>query len=787
MEKNILKKNVLSPILSIIIPFRNDHTISHLIPRLSKTCSIVKNKKLIEFIVVDSGSDNKSSQKIKEICDTNNIKYVFHPAREKIFSIGAARDYGVKHASGKVVTFIDIDFRFSSDFWSKLLSFIEIYGVLNDKKMFFVVPILYLTQLGTIEFEANPSDALFYSMFLKWLRGNQEDIQNLSPSSSIIVVNRLHYLSVGGHRKEFRGHGYEDFDLIHRLLVEDKRIPRANNYYKDTKAWDASTYNGFRSQFALLGRAAMMFSLYGLHLWHPRPKNADFYNPSAMQQNRDLWTLCFKEFDQNKEHPEPLISVDVEKENLLFFGTPRSNNSRCFREIFPILGTPHYVNETTYVREDRTVDYDALETTIKHLDIKRIVFPNPYGNETRQAIYKWCKKNKIPFLVFDRGALPFSWFFDPTGFNADSNSYNRSLWDKQISEKKEEQVLLYINYCLNHAQTLEKQGERIGGSALAEKLQVGRKKVLFVPLQRPSDSVIKYFSGDKNGFEKFVKMIDKAAEELTKYGWIVLVKKHPLETKCPHFEFAQYAPNNTNFIDLLELCSAVALINSGVGLYAMMADKPCYIFGKAFYQFDGINVAISGFNASDFTEQLLANYKVDKSSVIKFIHYLKNTFYSFGIPELQHKTEPDGSKRSLTRYIDFREIRVLDKNIIFSWHEKKELPTYAPLFERYKLYFYQEKEKNTKDNKKEPVSVTKTAPVVPPPQPASLITEKKQKTSFVKIEKTRRRAKMSKFIYNPRAFFSDSKHKALRPFKIFFPKKNAFPPHPPLKQDGNKI
>src|SRR5690606_39033416 len=99
--------------------------------------------------------------------------------------------------------------------------------------------------------------------------------------------------------------------------------------------------------------------------------------------------------------------------------------------------------------------------------------------------------------------------------------------------------------------------------------------------------------GPAQSFENFLGTIDEAAERLARLGWTVLCKKHPLETLNPPLQNATYVPEDTHFLDLLELCDAVALINSGVGIYAMMMGKPCYIFGRSFYSFDGINVTLA--------------------------------------------------------------------------------------------------------------------------------------------------------------------------------------------------
>lgn len=787
-SKSIVKESttIQNPKLSVIIPFRNDHEIKHLIPRLTITCREAANVTDIEFIVADSGSDARSATQIKSICAENGIKYVYYATEGQVFSIGEARDFGVTHASGEVVTFIDIDFRFPTDFWGRLLSFIRSFGLPDNKKSFFVVPLLYLTQDGTTDFENSTGDDRFSSILLKWLHGDTDTVQNMAPCSSIIVVNRLHYLSIGGHRKEFRGHGYEDFELVHRLLDEDRTIQRAENYYKDNKAWDASTYNGFRSQFALLGRPAMLFNLFGVHLWHPRPKAAGFYNSGAMKANRDAWMGYFQDYDKNKEHPDPLACQISGTEKNLFLGEPRTNNSRIFREIFPLLGSIHYASDASFIDDDGNVSSDFLQKTIAQLGITRIVFPNPYGNKNRLAIYRWCKENGYKILVFDRGALPFSWFFDPNGFNADSSSYARENWDIELSDDARRETRDRINYYLYHADALEHQGERIGAAALATKLKTGGKKVLFVPLQRPSDSVIKHFAGGEEGYKQFIETVDQAAKRLKRYGWVVLVKRHPLETESPKFEHAQYVHENTHFIDLLELSDAVALINSGVGLYAMMAGKPCYTFGDTFYSIEDVNVSIDNYDTDVFCDQLMAGFSVNSDSVTKFLHFLNNRFYSFGIPATEKKRQPDGSYLNLTRYIDFKQIRLPSlAPIIFNWQIPSTIPLHAPLFERYRLDIYQRKEAAAKAakivekaiakpavKKEEPKQKEESKPlplISNPPHannmlPAPITTQLPVLVSEVDVKK----AKIEKLKRSPRQFFNDSKSPVIRPLRHFF-------------------
>lgn len=761
-----------TPALSVIIPFRFDKKQPYLLDRLNEQCSQLDifNENL-EFIVVDSGSSKNDRNKCQSICNHHGISYIYHDSEGSTFSIGAARDFGVRHARGNAITFLDVDLRTPSDFWIRLINFMSAYGITKNKKKFFAIPCLYLTENGTQEFINTEGDLKFSDYYLRWLHGDTTSIQNIAPCSSVMVVNRLHYLSIGGHRPEFRGHGYEDFELYHRLIGEENILPRADDYYTDTKNWDTSTFRGFRSQFSLLGRAAQMSNLFVVHLWHPRPKDSSFY--SNMSVNRDIWMDFFKSFDKTKNHPEPLAANESLYRKVLYFGKSGTNSSRTLKDIFPLLGERLYINEFDFVDEDGRLDEYAFEQLLINHKIDAVIFPNPYGNPARIAIYLWCRNNGIRYLCYERGALPDSWFFDQNGFNADSSSYSINNWNKDLSENECDNVATYISNTLNSSSALEKQGARIGGEGLASQLKIGGRKVLFVPLQRPSDTVIQYFRGNLESYEKFVEFIDRTAMALKKEGWVVLCKKHPLETDSPELKHALYVPEDTHFIDLIELSDSVALINSGVGVYSMMMGKPCFIFGSAFYAIDGVNIKIDTDDVDTFCKKIRTSTSVDMDKVYKFIHYLTNEFYSFGTPSMNIRKETDGSLRSITTAIDFYKINLLGKaHYTYELPPVKKISLSAPVFERFKLDLHIKKQNSLQPKSIANLTNTPSKPVVPKNGAPSKnvvpinkeiavpnnTTNKKpslnKKSSFV--------AKKNKLFRNPRAFFADSKFKLFK-------------------------
>ncbi|MBD3795782.1 MAG: glycosyltransferase [Epsilonproteobacteria bacterium] len=693
------------------------------------------------------------------------IKYLYQDTLNSIFAIGDARDYGVEYSNGEFVTFLDIDLVCVNNFINKLLEQCKI-EIKNQKKSFFTIPCFYLTQEGSevfLKMDSDKRDDFFYNLYID---GDKTYIQNLAPNSSVMVVRREHYLSVGGHSPAFKGHGYEDFELIHRLLKLSNHIPRSRDYYFDSKTWDSNLYRGFRSTFSMLGQKSLLNKLFVFHIWHPRPPSNGYEN--ARFENHVNALEKFKKFDKDGLHPTPLIDKRKKVENVLFFGVPFSSASECIRDAMPHLGNIIYTSEYYYKNDDETLNEEQFKKFLEYNKISKIIFPNPYGNKIRLAIYNYVRKHNIKYYCFDRGALPDSWFFDPNGFNFDSGSYFEEKWLRKLSQDQEEITRNYINQIFSQGSSLEKQSLRVGKHVLSEQLKIGNNKVLFVPLQRPSDTVIKFFAKPLEDdlsekfsqlswtlakqhltfkdfqFQKeyfyikpvmvnFIEIIDSIAKELRGFGWKVLVKQHPSETYNVKMQYATVVPDHTNMYDLIELSDGMALINSGMGLYAMMARKPCFIFGNAFYSHDGLNIAIDSKNTSikDIVNLIINTSEIDYTKVLQFIHYLIQEFYSFGEAQTVERVEKDGSKRTITKSIDFYKLVIANKVIYdFCKDEKFILPFGSPLFNRFKLDMAQQK------------SVKEQKTIEP------------QKSVFIR--------KLNKFRKNKKQFFQDSNNIILK-------------------------
>jgi predicted glycosyltransferase involved in capsule biosynthesis len=644
--------------LSVIIPLRHRPGREYVIERLVHLRDSPPSRADIEFIVIDSGSSPRYAREISDVCEGSRLRYVQHPTAGQEFAIGAARDYGVQIAHASFIMFQDVDLVASIDFYDIVINEIFHHSMHEYIREFFVVPCMYLTPAGSEEFSKQDVRTRHSTFHGYYMDGSApEFIQAVAPSSSVMVVNRLHYLAMGGHRREFYGHGYEDFELIHRLAGYCQRYLRSGSYYKDFGNYETLEYEGFRAHFSMYGLPLLNRGIYLVHLWHPRVKTGSY--ESRRGNNRDFLQNFMLSFDKTRNQPLPLRDLDNQKKTLIL-GEEGHWSFDCLRTVLPLFGNTVYRPASVFE------DTESLAKFIERNRITGLFSNNPYGDEHRLSLYRWARANGIPYLTFDRGGLPDSWFFDWQGFNADSESYGSERWDHPLDENQALAVEQYIADVIMSGETLEKNGARVGPWNLREKYKIGDRRVLFVPFQRPSDSVIKYFSGNVDGVAGFVGLIEAVAANLDPNEWIILCKKHPLETETPGCNGVVFLDEGTHVHDILDLANAVLTINSGVGLLAMLFGKRCLYAGRTYYGHPEINDAVA--TAADVVRILDEIPEVDRQKVLRFIHYLRFEFYSFGKAYVEEKKREDGSLRSITKDIAFTAIRgIVDRDITISY------------------------------------------------------------------------------------------------------------------------
>ena len=654
-------------LLSVIIPVRVSSDREYVLSNLKRQLVETDGVKLVNFIVVDSGSNEHYSKILKSICKSHNVKYLFHDSRGETLAVGAARDFGAQYAMSDILMFMDVDLVWDTNFYEKIIDEIRLRKMTVYINSFFLVPCFYLSENGSNEFLEIDRKRAFYQVRRWHEYQTVGKIDSYAPSTSVVVVNRDHYLSLGGHRKEFYGHGCEDFELIHRLAANFPKFSRPTNYYLNKGNYESIEYEGFRALFSLYGEIAMRSSLFLIHIWHPRPNKGAYHG--SMHRNRKLLTDLMVSYDQDKIGPSPLADLNLTKKTLIL-GVKGDQSWLSIRQILPYLGEVEYRSEFTFKSNQE------FKKFLMGNNIVKLFFWNPYGNETRLQLYKWAKNSNFPFVVFERGALPDSWFIDESGFNADSTKYNCQNW-QHIQGGVLDETSFYIDNLIERGHTLEENGARLGKELLRENLdkhyRIGNKKVLFIPFQRPSDTVIKYFSGDIGGYTQFCELVTNVQRKLDPNEWVVLAKKHPLETQRPIVGAdVIFVEDDTHIYDLLSLADKTLLMNSGVGVLAMLFKTPlCYV-SDCFYGIEGVNKKAS--NLDDVMTFINEPQSVDWQKVLQFITYLKNDFYSFASASTYLRKEDDGSLRSITDKLIFTEIKQLGSSPSYFKYDNAEVP-----------------------------------------------------------------------------------------------------------------
>ena len=338
----------------------------------------------------------------------------------------------------------------------------------------------------------------------------------------------------------------------------------------------------------------------------------------------------------------------------LALGDPGSAFYASFRYILNRFG------EVEFRHEREFGESDDLLRLVKAGRFDRVLMPNPYGNPQRLGLYRALREEGVPVVASDRGALPDSWFFD-AGFNYDSPSYQPEAWDHPLSDAQEQAVTDYIERLRSSNHALESQGPR--SAALRQRLGLAADtRILFVPLQRPHDTVVRYFSGAVDSLEELVGFVDRVAErleELQPGRWKVLLKKHPLERERirPGSDRVRYVPDETHVHDLLEAADAVLLLNSGVGLLSLCFGRPTFHVGDAFYGHPGLARAAT--DPHHTADAIVAGGAPDPAKVARFVHHLTTKVYSFADFETELKDVRGGDRQRITRHMEFRELRVL--------------------------------------------------------------------------------------------------------------------------------
>lgn len=677
--------NKTNKLLTVIITLRAANHYD-MVERIKYRISDASSRDYVNFLVVDDGSEKNVSNRIKNICEELNFNFVRIKSEDKLFSPGRARNVGVQYAKSEFVVHEDVDLFPPNGYYKELLDLLLSSKLIDNNDNFISIPVIYLKENLSSRLIEDANIYLKDEILDLLNRGEHDGFEFYMPASSVILLNRNYYLSIGGYNENFVKWGLEDLEYAYRLTRLSKTFFTPKNFKELVTSPEFSKqtkYTGWRAQFRLHGEWALRKNLFLFHIFHS--KDPLWRNKSAHDNNFKLFKRCIDTFEESGHYLPNL--PDPFKGRTLMFG------KGCFaynRAMLPNWGEVDIKGYEFFEKTD-IVNY------IKSNSISRVVFTNPYANEQRLRIYNLIRSSKIPFYVVERGALRDSMFVDPTGFCSESNLCKEEFWDKEISEENKLKTLKYIEEEVSTDISLERQNSLIGVRQLRNKLNIPDfKKVIFVPLQSRSDTTTRLFAGDIRNYDNFIELVRGVVNAISS-DWVVVVKRHPLSKVEEDIPGAIFA-NDSNVKDLIDLSNYVLLMNSGVGVLSTLWFKPVIYTAQCFYASEKLNrKAVSVKDVIDIIDSV---FSPSKDDCIKFISYLINDFYSFGKMSVEEKSYTENANLTITKNIDYYSLNIQGEILFKKDISRVPVSFNSPFYDIFRNDLFLSKNVNRHDSQK---------------------------------------------------------------------------------------
>ena len=311
--------------LSIIIPVKVNEDNGFIVDRLENIVLFFEISENIEIVIVDSTEDLNIRNFIIDISKKKcNAKYL-HSENKEPYSAAAARNTGVKACSGDYVIFFDVDLLARSRFFNDILGDAKKLKKIS-KNAFTIYPCLYLSEnfSKAIEFklDVNKKEYLeknIHNAFISCLAGSKNKVLYPAVNTSTILVSKEHFLSIGGYKECFSGHGYEDFFLIHELSYYYPLARKGRDYSRDYKTDYPGLYLGFRRYFSFYALENIFRGMYTVHLYHERDRKRDYYlkreeNSRIFQKRLNVFsntisTTSFLRYDNYQSYIKYIITT----------------------------------------------------------------------------------------------------------------------------------------------------------------------------------------------------------------------------------------------------------------------------------------------------------------------------------------------------------------------------------------------------------------------------------------------------------------------------------------------
>jgi len=318
--------------LTVILPIRvtkeRIETIEH-IQNIKLDNNIPSN---VSFLIVDDGSEEIYSKDIKNKSQEVNAKYLYLNSSSKPFSLARARNQGAKSAKSKFIMFQDIDILPYNGFYRDIIQEIKVQEIEKRVNSFLIIGVIYLSKYASINYNS------FSKQYLldKAIIGDKKYVERYSTATSITLLHKEHFDSIGGYDEKFEKWGHEDIDLNCRLILQDNLAKLPKEFILDEKNFNnIFEYKGWKSIYRLYGDRVFFKGIVLFHYWHSTKQNSNYY--ANKEKNKKYFHTKLQKYIENYIEKR---SYKLTKESILFdrykYSLSPSNRLKCKSILYSI-------------------------------------------------------------------------------------------------------------------------------------------------------------------------------------------------------------------------------------------------------------------------------------------------------------------------------------------------------------------------------------------------------------------------------------------------------------------
>lgn len=264
--------------LSVIIPYRDRLENLRV---LAENVAIV-DKTRIEFLLIVLGDNDPE---VILICERADIKY-HYISDSSMFCIGKAHNLGAEISTGVYIMKQDTDTLPYQGFYENLLNYIDIH--FNSPFQYLIIGCYFAGKeysseklCGIVNFQ--------HVEYLKNTPGAREKFFDHGPEGTMFVINRASYSGFGGCSKEFKGHGWEDYQVSYMIAKLNNPSLKLPDY----------TPSAIRLFVVLPANVkASENKLVLVHRWHTAVNDPQYYAQKA--NNAGILRAVLTSFDQDQ-------------------------------------------------------------------------------------------------------------------------------------------------------------------------------------------------------------------------------------------------------------------------------------------------------------------------------------------------------------------------------------------------------------------------------------------------------------------------------------------------------